>query len=79
MTDKFNASRKKSNRQPYDSKIVEKCEKCSGDIVYRKNSYFGQKTYFRICNSCGWYELLDSEAWRNKIAASTAPDKKSQT
>ena len=76
MTDKFNASKKKSSRQPYDSRIIEKCEKCSGDIVYRKNSYFGQKTYFKICNSCGWYELVDTEEWRKIVSASGPPDKK---
>ncbi|MBN2601090.1 MAG: hypothetical protein JXR87_03755 [Candidatus Marinimicrobia bacterium] len=74
MTEKFNASKKKSNKQPYDSKIDEKCEKCSSEIVYRKNSYFGQKTYFKICNNCGWYELLDSESWAKAIAGSKAVD-----
>lgn len=68
MTEKFNASKKKSNKQPYDSKIDEKCEKCSGEIVYRRNSYFGKKTYFKICNNCGWYELMDSASWEKAIA-----------
>lgn len=75
MTEKFNSSKKKSNKQPYDSKIDEKCAKCSGDIVYRKNSYFGTKTYFKICNSCGWYELLDSESWSKAIAVQKTTDK----
>jgi hypothetical protein len=76
MTDNFNVSKKKSSRQPYDAKIVEKCEKCSGDIVYRKNSYFGKKTYFKICNSCGWYELMDTESWRDKITVTSPSNDK---
>ncbi|MBU0711077.1 hypothetical protein KJ762_15695 [bacterium] len=74
MTEKFNASKKKSNKQPYDSKIDEKCENCSSEIVYRKNSYFGKKTYFKICNNCGWYELLDSESWGKAIAGNKIVD-----
>ncbi len=67
MTDKYNASKKKT-KLPYDSKIDEKCQKCSGNIVYRRSSYFGKKTYFKICNNCGWYELMDAESWARAIA-----------
>ena len=74
MTEKFNASKKKSKKQTYDSKIDEKCEKCSNEIVYRKNSYFGKKAYFKICNNCGWYELLDSESWGKAIAGNKNAD-----
>ncbi|HDP68269.1 MAG TPA: hypothetical protein ENN20_07180 [Candidatus Marinimicrobia bacterium] len=66
MTDKFNISKKKT-KLPFDAKIDEKCEKCSGNIVYRSSSYFGKKTYFKICNGCGWYELLDAESWKQAI------------
>jgi len=67
MTDKFNISKKKSNTQPYDSRITEHCEKCSAEIVYRRSSYFGKTTYYKICNSCGWYQMLDRETWRNVV------------
>ncbi len=79
MTDKFNVSKKKKHAQPYDTKISEKCKKCSGEVVYRRKSYFGKKTYFRICNSCGWYELMDRESWSNivnVINKSDSADKK---
>ena len=77
MAEKFNASKKKSNKQPYDSKIEEKCENCSGNVVYRKNSYFGRKTYFKICNSCGWYQMVDFQTWNAVIAGKNTADKDS--
>ncbi|MBU4444404.1 hypothetical protein KJ656_04890 [bacterium] len=78
MTDKFNVSKKKTHAQPYDTKISEKCNKCSGEVVYRRKSYFGKKTYFRICNSCGWYELMDRESWNSVINKNDSADKKKQ-
>lgn len=75
MGDNFNSAGKKSNAQPYDSRIDEKCEKCSGNIVYRKNSYFGNKVYYKVCNNCGWYRTLPKEEWKEIVAAALKPNK----
>ncbi|RKY60596.1 MAG: hypothetical protein DRP96_05525 [Candidatus Neomarinimicrobiota bacterium] len=77
MTDKFNVRKKKTSKQPYDSKIDEKCQKCSGDIVYRNSSYFSHKVYYKICNGCGWYQLLDPQEWRQTIAREKTADNNS--
>jgi len=76
MTDKFNVSKKKKHTQPHDANVVEKCEKCSNDIVYRKKSYFNKTTYYKICNSCGWYKIVDGETWRNIIKKTDASESK---
>jgi len=75
MSDNFNNSGKKGSAQPYDSKINEPCPKCSGTIVYRKNTFFGNKVYYKVCNNCGWYATLSKEVWKDVISASIKPTK----
>ncbi|MDD5540853.1 MAG: hypothetical protein WCS36_02460 [Candidatus Neomarinimicrobiota bacterium] len=75
MSDNFNNSGKKGSAQPYDSKINEQCQKCSGNVVYRKNTYFGNKVYYKVCNNCGWYTTLPKESWKDVITASLRPTK----
>lgn len=67
MSEKFNSKKKKGNGMPHDSKINELCLKCSGDVVYRKSSYFGKKVYYKVCNNCGWYQVIPKEEWTDKI------------
>lgn len=78
MTDKFNAIKKKNTAQPHDAKISEKCEKCSDEVVYRNSSYFGKRLYYKICNSCGWYRLMDRNEWREVVARSKESAKAAQ-
>jgi len=75
MGDSFNSAGKKNNAQPYDSRIDEKCEKCSGIVVYRKNSYFGNKVYYKVCNNCGWYRVIPKEEWKEIVAAALKPNR----
>jgi hypothetical protein len=56
-------SDKKNNLKNQNTNAGEVCAKCSGKIVYRKSSYFGNKVYYKVCNECGWYELLEFEEW----------------
>ncbi|HOO14150.1 MAG TPA: hypothetical protein PLC51_05730 [Candidatus Marinimicrobia bacterium] len=79
MSDNFNNSGKKGNAQPYDSKINEQCPKCSGNIVYRKSTYFGNKVYYKVCNNCGWYITLPKEVWKDIISVSLKPAKATPT
>ncbi|RKY55393.1 MAG: hypothetical protein DRP89_03410 [Candidatus Neomarinimicrobiota bacterium] len=68
MNEKKSGNNKSGNAQPYDNKISESCEKCSGKIIYRKSTYFGKTIYYKICSNCGWYRTLEKEDWRDKIA-----------
>lgn len=67
MEDNFNIVGKKTGPQPYDSRIKEMCEKCQNDLVYRRSSFFGNKTYYKICNTCGWYQVLSKDVWKERI------------
>ena len=67
MTDKFNSNKRKGGSKPYDSKIHELCLKCSGDVLYRKSSYFSNKVYYKVCSNCGWYQVMPKEEWADKI------------
>jgi len=74
MTEKSSSTNKqKVLTQPYDSKIAEACPSCQSRVVYRKNSYFGNKAYYKVCNNCGWYLLISRDQWREAIMAATAP------
>ena len=67
MASKFNSNRQKTSTQPYDSRISEPCAQCSGDIIYRKSSYFGNKVYYKVCKNCGWYKVLPREEWLDVV------------
>ncbi|PIS30118.1 MAG: hypothetical protein COT43_02395 [Candidatus Marinimicrobia bacterium CG08_land_8_20_14_0_20_45_22] len=67
MDENFNSIGKKPTPLPFDSKINEKCAKCQNDIVYRRSSYFGIKTYYKICNFCGYYQVIPKEVWKEVI------------
>ena len=67
MADKFNYSRKNKKPQPYDRKLTEPCPSCSGNMVYRKKSYFGQTTYYKVCNQCGLYQVLEEAVWKEIV------------
>lgn len=67
MDENFNSIGKKPTPLSFDSKINEKCAKCQNDIVYRRSSYFGIKTYYKICNFCGYYQVIPKEVWKEVI------------
>jgi len=72
MSEISNNAGKKNTAQCYDSRIDEKCVKCSGDLVYRKHAYFGNKVYYKVCNKCGWYMILEKEAWKEIVTKALA-------
>ena len=74
MTNKFNSNKAKLNSQPYDSKINEPCDKCGSEIVYRKSSFFSKKIYYKVCNSCGWYQVIPKADWIDIVFGT--PEKK---
>lgn len=67
MDENYNSLGKRPTPLPFDNKISEKCEKCQNDIVYRRSSYFGNKTYYKICNACGSYQVIPKEVWKDTI------------
>ena len=79
MSEKINGNDRNRKILPFDKKISEVCEKCSGKVIYRKSSFFGEMVYYKICNNCGWYQKLDKEDWREKVvkAMETKAKKKS--
>ncbi len=71
MADKFNYSKRSKKPQPYDHKLAEPCPSCSGKMVYRKRSYFGQTTYYKVCNQCGLYQVLDEALWKEIVTTAS--------
>ncbi|MBO8130620.1 MAG: hypothetical protein H0Z29_03760 [Candidatus Marinimicrobia bacterium] len=66
MTTKVNSGKKSSGR-PYDAHSAEDCPECSGKVVYRRSSYFGNKIYYKVCNNCGWYKVMDRDSWMEAV------------
>jgi hypothetical protein len=79
MSEKINGNKIKASPKPYDHRISETCEKCTGTMVFRKSSFFGKKIYYKVCNNCGSYILIDRESWKELVAIAMAPRPKEES